>query len=233
MFRSLFPKSVSYDQKRQTQRISCRYAVLCEMDKSAFNATVVDIGSRGLRMAVPRKLKAGTRLNVSYARKDLVGKSINFEVRWCRLKRFTSIIEVGGVYTSRLEGTWVESALNEMGLTELTAERRKSVRAPISEDFTLQVQIDTTLPGRVENLGIGGVCVVLGHPLGSGAILELLIGPYYHLKALKVKAQVVHQLSTPFPDTWSYGLAFHQLTAAQRTLLSSYVEQILKARADS
>ncbi len=229
----LFSKPPNYDQKRKTQRVSCKLATICEQGKAAFNATVVDLGSQGMRLIVPRKLKAGTRLNVSAAKGDKEGKSVTFEVRWCRQKRFTSSIEVGGLYRSALEGSWVERALRELGMQRgVSQERRRSVRAPVNQDFTLSVQINSTLPGKVENLSVGGAQVVMGHPLGN-EILDVVLGPYYHLKALKLKAEVVHEMSSHFADTWFYGLTFCQITPAQRGQLNQYVEHLLKAQAES
>lgn len=229
----LFSKPPNYDQKRKTQRVSCKLATICEQGKVAFNATAVDLGMQGMRLIVPRKIKTGTRLNVSAAKGEVEGKSVTFEVRWCRLKRFSSSIEVGGLYRSALEGTWVERAWRELGMRSgVSQERRRSVRAAINQDFTLSVHINGTLPGKVENLSLGGAQVVMGHPLGN-EMLDLVIGPYYHLKALKLKAEVVHHMSSHFADTWYYGLTFSQLTPAQRSQLNQYVQHLLKAQAES
>ncbi len=198
-------------QKRQTRRFGSRYSILCEVDDTEFNATVIDLGAEGMRLAVPQKLESGTRLTV-FARQDREGKGLELEVRWCQPKSFTSIIEVGCSYCGSPEGTWVESALKQLDSSR--DERRNDVRAPI----LLPIQVNGKLAGNVENLGPGGVLVTLDEALEQGSEVTLRIGPTEGVEPLETRARIAHQTDGCF------GLAFLPLSPEQTALLNRYLD---------
>jgi len=229
-------------EKRKTTRIRCAIDVQVSSVRQSFSARIIDMGIRGVRMEVPRRLKAGDKMNVKLT--QFSGSSAPFEndsvwmkVLWCRKRRYAAVIEVGAAYDDtekNMERSWVKYLLRKIGLdTKGIFEHRKRLRV------SGRVPLRYTVAGRqgfddceVINLGVGGLLADTDHEIRPGTKVEMKIGPYYTLEPIVLSGLVVSRVINRDTNHWNTAVQFLGLTDRQIQSVGKYVLYLLRASAD-
>jgi hypothetical protein len=228
-------------EKRRTTRIRCAIEVQVSSMKHVFPARIIDMGIRGARMEVPRRLNAGDKINVKLvqvsANMPFENDSLWMKVLWCRKRRYIGTLEAGASYDDtekNMERSWVKYILRKIGLdTKGIFEHRKKLRV------SGKVPLRYSVPGRqafedaeVINLGVGGLLADTDHEIRPGTKLEMKIGPYYNLDPIVLSGLVVSRTINRDTNRWNTAVQFLGLTDRQIQSVGKYVLTLLRASGD-
>lgn len=224
------------DQRRRLTRLRCLYRVACSSEGEDFRATVVDMGLKGMRLEVPRRLPAGALVSVRYLGSSTADRrfsvdTVHTRILWCRKKRFLRTIEIGVAYhdsEANMERSWVKYILRQIGFDiQSILDRRKAVRVQALLRADLKGGRGLS-EGTVINLGAGGALFETQTPVDVGAHVTMEAGPYLTHDMLTVRGTVVQTLRSADSGHWLVGVCFENVTATQANLLGSYVKTLLE-----
>lgn len=228
------------DENRASPRILCDYRVELKGKTERFTASVVDIGTTGLRVqGVPNHLAPGQVYEISYPYAGGKGPSAAFdvEVMWCRPGRRNPAELMAGVRFVRsgeqLKGTWVYTLLTELGLSgNAVFQKRKHLRLSTRRKVFLR-DLETgrhLLVGRLNNLSVGGALVQSAFELQKGRRVMALIGGSVERPTVAIAADVIEVRMDPEEGHRLLSLQFVDLTSEQLSKLEQMILEMLKDR---
>ncbi len=236
-FRSLVKGETSewdFKDRRRIVRLRCHYDVKAESNGKKFDATIVDMGLRGLRLRCFHALKPGQLVKVATP-VPIVGAGsdeVVCEVVWNKQPDRNFLTYAGMIYKSdekTMARSWVKYFLKELGFSnEMIYSKRRFVRAECFMDGKLTLKDGVSHKVRLYNLGVGGALVELGQTLELGLDAELQVGPHEDLppfvgsgKLVKVKKE---------GKLFVYGLEFGSAMASSEVkILGRYLQHLLKS----
>lgn len=225
-------------QRRRLTRLQCRRHVSCQVNSQTVTATVVDMSLKGMRLEVPRRIRAGELIAVRYiaangSMNPRIADTVHVRVLWWRKKRFFGGGEIGVAYQESeavMERSWVKHLLHQIGFEpQIIRDRRKLVRARTSLRGELRVGQASFLlaEGSVIDLSEGGALFESEAPVRQGAILELEAGPHGLLGMLRRRAAVVRVARATESDRWMVSLRFEAPRIGETDLVPRYVRHLL------
>lgn len=229
---------VSPEESRDSPRILCQYRVNLQHGDQEYKASIVDIGTTGMRLDGVPKLEKGDKLGISFPFADHFQeeKSFEVEVMWCRSNPNTEELSAGVRYLAmgeELKGTWVYTLLSEIGLTgSAVYQKRKHVRLATTQKVFLRDESTGRhiLEGRVNNLSVGGALVESAFSMKRGRRVLALIGPSANSPTLSIRAKVINSRADVDEGCHLISLQFVELTKEQLTSLESLVIAMLEGR---
>lgn len=229
---------VSPDESRDSPRILCQYRVNINVNGEDHKASIVDIGTTGMRLDDVPQLEKGAQLKISFPFAEYFNEENSFdvEVMWCRKNPNSDQLSAGVRYKEfgeHLKGTWVYTLLSEIGLTgSAVYQKRKHVRLSTTQKVFLRD--DTTgrhiLEGRVNNLSVGGALVEGAFSMKSGRRVLALIGPTANSPTLSIRGKVINSRSDAEEGCHLISLQFVELSKEQLGQLESLVIAMLEGR---
>lgn len=229
---------VSPEESRDSPRILCQYRVNINFRGQDHKASIVDIGTTGMRLEGIPKLEKGEKIGVSYPFSEHFQEDHGFdvEVMWCRTTPHSDDLTAGVRYLNqgeKLKGTWVYTLLTEIGLTgNAVYQKRKHVRLATTQKVFLRDD-DTgrhILEGRVNNVSVGGALIESAFSMKRGRRVLALIGPSANSPTLSVHAKVINSRADSEEGCHLISLQFVELTKDQLSSLESLVIAMLEGR---
>ena len=231
------------EEARDKARVLCRYAVHCaaQLDGRPFPASVVDVSRTGLRLEGVATVSKGDQLWVSYAdasedRGDADLGPVQVEVMWSRKRPHDGVRLAGVRYVDMadLKGTWVQSVLSEVGLSqEVSAfQKRRHIRLATSLRAELRDSVsgEHLAEGKVANLSVGGTLVQSDASIREGASVLVMVSPYNNFPIFSVPAQVLNCRYDAEEGQNFISLQFVSVNAQQLKTLKKFVFNLLKGR---
>jgi hypothetical protein len=230
---------LSPEETRVSPRILCQYRVNMQSEDQDFKCSIVDIGATGMRLEGVPPLQIGQRFKISYpyAQAFRDDHSFEVEVMWCHQREIDDQLAAGVRYLQSgesLQGTWVYTLLNEVGLIGDAAYRKRQHVRLVSHQKAFLRDLETghhILEGRVNNISVGGALVESLTDVRSGRTLLALIGPSANYPTLAIHARVV--ASRPDPEDQRLhllSLQFIDLTKDELKALQELVMAMLQGR---
>lgn len=229
---------VSPEESRDSPRILCQYRVNLSYRGEEFKASIVDIGTTGMRLEGVPRLEKGDLVGVSYPFSDHFQEDQGFdvEIMWCRPTPHSDELTAGVRYKNqgeKLKGTWVYTLLTEIGLTgNAVYQKRKHVRLATTQKVFLRDEETGRhiLEGRVNNVSVGGALVESAFSMKRGRRVLALIGPSANSPTLSVRAKVINSRPDVEEGCHLISLQFVELTKEQMSSLESLVIAMLEGR---
>ena len=230
--------SISPDESRDSPRILCQYRVNLRHKGVDHKASIVDIGTTGMRLDGVPRLEKGDSIFVSFPFADHFDEDSSFEVdiMWCRKNDLTDDLSAGARYKESgkgIEGTWVHTLLSEIGLTGTAVfQKRKHVRLTSTQKFFLRDEGtgQHILEGRVNNLSVGGALLESAFSLKKGRKVLALIGASVHSPTLSIRAQIMNSRVDVDDGSHLISIQFVELSKSQLKSLESLVIAMLEGR---
>ncbi len=236
------------EDRRQVIRLRCRYSVYIIYRKKPLEATVVDMGVKGLRLDILHRLKPDSQVAVLYRaavrqkpvisaediEKDyqaaVADHGVVCRVAWCRRDPYSGQIQTGIEFDDtpeRMAKSWVKTILKETGFDrDSIHQKRKNVRVPASIKYECDTISQGLARGTVLNLGAGGALLQAEQELPDG--VNLIIGPYKDLDKLYVSGKVVSRRQDSAGQHFLHGVQFFDTSNTATELLGSYVRILLE-----
>ena len=237
-FKSLVlgPSIGSPEEGRDSPRILCQYRVNLRSSGRDFKASVIDIGTTGMRILDVPQLEKGEILRVSYPFAEAFQEEHSFDVlvMWCRssgdqLEAGTRFVKQG----PELKGTWVHLLLSELGLTgDAVYRKRQHVRLSSAMEVAFR-DPDTgrhLLTGGLNNLSVGGALVESEQSIKPGRKVFVLMGLSINSPTLTVNAKVVHSRTDEEWGCHLISLQFVDMNKSQLSNLESLVIAMVEGR---
>lgn len=229
---------VSPEESRDSPRILCQYRVNIKSGESETRASIVDIGTTGMRLDGVPKVSKGEILEISFPLQENFTEEAAFEVEvmWCRPDPTTDQLSAGVRYRKTgedLKGTWVYTLLTEIGLTGSTVyQKRKHVRLATTQKVFLRDESTGRhiLEGRVNNLSVGGALVESAFSMKRGRRVLALIGPSVNSPTLSIRAKVINSRTDVEEGCHLISLQFVEMTNEQLGALENLVIAMLEGR---
>lgn len=229
---------VSPEESRDSPRILCQYRVNLNHKGTDYKASIVDIGTTGMRLDGVPKVEKGDKVSISFPYSDSFTEENAFEVEvmWCRENSSTEDLSAGVRYQQfgeKLKGTWVYTLLSEIGLTgNAVYQKRKHVRLATTQKVFLRDESTGRhiLEGRVNNLSVGGALVESAFSMKRGRRVLALIGPSANSPTLSIRAKVINSRTDIDEGCHLISLQFVELTKEQLSSLESLVIAMLEGR---
>lgn len=226
------------EESRSSPRILCYYRVNLRNHGRDFKATIIDIGTTGMRVEGVPQLEKGERFELSYPFAEAFSQEHSFEVEvmWCRARGHDDELVAGVRFVEQgegLAGTWVHTLLTELGLTgDLVYQKRQHVRLTTTQKvfFRDETTGRHILEGRVNNLSVGGALVESSTSLKAGRRVLALIGPNVNYPTLSIHAEVLNCRLDDEDDHHLLSLRFVELNKDQLRELESLVLAMLEGR---
>ena len=229
---------ISPDESRDSPRILCQYRVNLEVNGQEHKASIVDLGTTGMRLEDVPEMSKGSRVKISFpfAERFKDEHAFEVEVMWCRPNPGSSDLSAGVRYLvlgDKLKGTWVYTLLSEIGLTGTAVyQKRKHVRLATTQRVFLRDESTGRhiLEGRVNNLSVGGALIESAFTMKRGRRILALIGPSANSPTLSIRGKVINSRSDDDEGSHLISLQFVELTKAQLSSLENLVLAMLEGR---
>jgi hypothetical protein len=229
-------KRPDFEENRKLVRLRCHYEVRaeCEGKKGKFDATIIDMGLKGLKVRCLQQLKVDQIVKI-WTPLPIVGASsepVECKVVWTRQPDQNFLIFSGMVYVSDakiMKNSWVKYFLKELGFkSETIYSKRKHIRADCFLDGTFKAtSMDKARPMRVYNLGVGGILMEYHNSLPLGEDVQVEIGPLDQMIPFRAKGKLVKAI--PDGKTFMYGIEFTEIKSPDLKTLGGYLKHMLKA----
>ncbi|MGE0488252.1 MAG: PilZ domain-containing protein [Vulcanimicrobiota bacterium] len=226
------------DESRIAPRLLCQYRVNLLYGDTEFKASVVDIGSTGMRLEGVPEMNKGDHLRISYPFAEHFQEDVGFEVEvmWTRVRTHDGVRLTGVRYIKQgeeLKGTWVRTLQEEVGLHgDSTFQKRKHVRLAT----TLKAEVRDLDSGRflsqgkVNNLSVGGALIESPEELKKNNRVMALIGPHLNYPTLSVHARVLNSRADEDDGVYLHSLQFVDVNKKQLKTLERLVLKMLQGR---
>jgi hypothetical protein len=229
---------VSPEESRDSPRILCQYRVNVEHEGKEHKASIVDLGTTGMRLDGVPQVSKGDVLRISFPFSDSFTeeKAFEVEVMWCRGNPTTDDLSAGVRYRQMgedLKGTWVYTLLSEIGLTgSAVYQKRKHVRLATTQKVFLRDESTGRhiLEGRVNNLSVGGALVESAFSMKRGRRVLALIGPSANSPTLSIRAKIINSRADVDEGCHLISLQFVEMTKEQLDALERLVIAMLEGR---
>lgn len=229
---------VSPDESRDSPRILCQYRVNLNHKGTEHKASIVDIGTTGMRLDGVPQVDKGDILKISFPFADAFSEENSFEVEvmWCRDNSNTKDLSAGVRYQKfgeALKGTWVYTLLSEIGLTgSAVYQKRAHVRLATTQKVFLRDESTGRhiLEGRVNNLSVGGALLESAFSMKRGRRVLALIGPSANSPTLSIRGKVINSRTDVDEGSHLISLQFVELSKSQLASLESLVIAMLEGR---
>lgn len=229
---------VTPEESRDSPRILCQYRVNLNYKGEDYKASIVDIGTTGMRLDGVPEMEKGSMVQISFPFSDSFTEENAFEVEvmWCRPNPSTDDLSAGLRYQhfgEELKGTWVYTLLSEIGLTGTAVyQKRKHVRLATTQKVFLRDEATGRhiLEGRVNNLSVGGALIESAFSMKASRRVLALIGPSANSPTLSIHAKVINSRSDMEEGCHLISLQFVELSKSQLASLESLVIAMLEGR---
>jgi hypothetical protein len=206
---------------RSVLRIPCQIRCqIVERGGLCQQATIVDIGLRGLRLQVPGKIRKGSVVTLSSTSAD--GQGVHCRIEWKKPQGDGFLTGVSFRDSEEvLSRSWLIAELKAIGVEAVqTALRRRGVRV-ICDAPCLLISGDSRSEALMRDLGLGGSLVECAGPgLKVGDPARLDFGPVAELGKVSVSGQVVAVYDREVPR---YGIRFDTFSLGGVTDLERYL----------
>ncbi len=225
------------EERRRLIRLKCSYDVTAIVGDRTMPARAIDVGLYGMRLEMRDRLRSGSSLYVHHPKPShrFDNEHVLCEVRWCRRKPKSPNLEVGVQYADtpgNMRRSWVKFLLKELGFDERAIyTRRKAIRAPASITGEMR-DGQTTIPGTILNLGVGGALVQSANSYAPGSSLRLRVGPYKRFKPLDLEGTIISTRKQDESEGYLTSIRFGSVTPSQVRLLGDYVIDLLRDATD-
>ncbi|MFA7482904.1 MAG: PilZ domain-containing protein [Vulcanimicrobiota bacterium] len=228
---------VTPEESRDSPRILCQYRVNLNHNGQDYKASIIDIGTTGLRLIGVPQVQKGDKLSISFPFAETYSeeKGFDVEVMWCRPDSGDEL-SAGVRYQAfgeDLKGTWVYTLLSEIGLTgSAVYQKRKHVRLATTQKVFLRDEATGRhiLEGRVNNLSVGGALVESAFSMKRDRRVLALIGPSVNSPNLAIHAKVINSRSDIEEGCHLISLQFVEMNSEQLGALESMVIAMLEGR---
>jgi len=241
---SVFGGSYPVDERRQSLRKPCRYAVYALDRKKIFELIVSDIGPRGLRVETVHKFRRGQTLQLIYRgvpgekltrlplrTLEKAASKLPCKVLWCQ--KNTDAYQAGlqfEVGADELVQTWAKPVLDKMGLEKgAFTERRARTRARVCVNAGLKYEGET-VAGLLTNLGIGGALFQSNKHLSVNHKVTLAVDGHPKLPRLRVNGEIVNYVFDVVSNSGSHSIEFKDVDQATLAILNKYVVHFLRTQ---
>jgi PilZ domain len=232
-------KKYPIEERRQSLRLKCRYAVYALEGKKIHEIMVADIGPRGLRFNTVKKFRAGQKLELIY--RGVPGEQLTrlplrtlqksesklpCKVLWCQKE--TDAYQVGLCFEAEdLNKTWVKPVLDKMGLgREAFTERRRQTRARACINADLRVE-EESLTGLLTNIGLGGALFQSDKHLDAGQGVSLTVRSHPKLPVLRVDGDLISHSFDVVSNSGLHNIRFKQMDDETKLILERYVTRLM------
>ena len=228
---------VTPEESRDSPGILCQYRVNLNHKGEEHKASIVDIGTTGMRLIGVPHVDKGDELSISFpfAEHFNEDKGFDVEVMWCRGNADEGLS--AGVrykkFGEDLKGTWVYTLLSEIGLTgSAVYQKRKHARLATTQKVFLRDEATGRhiMEGRVNNLSVGGALVESAFSMKRGRRVLALIGPSANSPTLSIHAQVINSRSDIDEGCPLISLQFVEMNNEQLGALENLVIAMLEGR---
>ena len=233
----------SGEEARDKARVLCRYAVNCaaKVDGQPFPASVVDVSRTGMRLEGVATVSKGDNLWISYTdasddRGDVDMGPVHVEVMWSRKRPHDGVRLAGVRYAdmTQLKGTWVQSVLTEVGLSQEVSAFQKRKHIRLATALRAELRDNTSgehlAEGKVSNLSVGGILVQSESSIRESVPVLVMVSPYNNFPIFSVPAQVLNCRYDPDEGQYFISLQFVSVNAQQLKTLKKFVFNLLKGR---
>jgi PilZ domain-containing protein len=230
---------VTPEESRDSPRILCQYRVNLEHKGEDYKASIVDLGTTGMRLIGVPQLNKGDDISISFPFSEHFeqDKAFEVEVMWCRPSGVDSDeLSVGVRYKKfgeDLKGTWVYTLLSEIGLTgSAVYQKRKHVRLATTQKVFLRDEATGRhiLEGRVNNISVGGALIESAFSMKRDRRVLALIGPSVNSPTLSIHAKVINSRSDIDEGCHLISLQFVEMTNHHLRALEDLVIAMLEGR---
>jgi hypothetical protein len=221
---------------RSDRRLPSFIMALCSVsDESAFSVEITSLSVGGLKVQAPRRLRThgNVQLRVpvglNFEERD-TNEYVTFNARVVWTQRRSGGFESGMRYLEEenpMRDRWIQLVLQTYGVS-LGDDRRRGDMTRYSVHLPVALGRSGSDParGEVRNISLGGVQIAVdGTRLRSGEVVEVSLQPESH-PPLQLGATVMHGHSDSEGSTYTYGLAFDELSPAQRDTLVAMVSEL-------
>ena len=227
-------KRPDFEENRKLVRLRCHYEVKAETNDKKFDATILDMGLKGLKLRCLQQLKVNQVIRI-WTPLPIIGASsepVECKVVWTRQPDRNFLIFSGLVYTSDpkvMKHSWVKYFLKELGFkSETIYSKRKHIRADCFLDGSFRAaSMDKARPIRVYNVGVGGILMEYHNSLPLGELVDIEVGPLDKLIPFRAKGKLVKII--PDGKTFLYGVEFTEISSPDLKTLGGYLKHMLKA----
>jgi hypothetical protein len=230
---------VTPEESRDSPRILCQYRVNLNINGEDSKASIVDIGTTGMRLIGMPEVNKGDEVKISFPFAEYFDedKGFDVEVMWCRPSSVHGEELSAGVRYKRmgdeLKGTWVYTLLSEIGLTgSAVYQKRKHVRLASTQKVFLR-DLETgrhILEGRVNNISVGGALIESAFTMKRDRRVLALIGPSVNSPTLSIHGKIINSRSDIDEGCHLISLQFVEMTGEQLRALEDLVIAMLEGR---
>lgn len=229
------PESLSPQESRTSPRIICSYRVQLKSGVQNFTASVVDIGTTGLRVEGLPEVQEGQVFEISYPYAGSGGAAFDVKAMWSRPGRDGERV-AGFCFVKQgeqLKGTWIYPLLSELGLTgNAVFQKRKHLRLSVKRKVFLRDDESGRhlLVGRLSNLSVGGALVQSAFELEKGRRVVAIMGPSPDRPRLTIRAEVIGVKMDEDDGHRLISLRFVEMDDAQLKDLEQIIMEMLKGK---
>jgi hypothetical protein len=225
-------------EKRDSQRKLCYIkGVNTYKNGSTVPLVIRDIGFQGIQVQADTRLAPGSCILVSahdgggvLDRPGVLSEDTYMKVIWCRKIKENYL--AGLRFTNSAAGTartWVSELLEACGLFRRSAaHRRKNIRLSSDMPLSLNSLDDGRMcPGRVIDIGPGGMLISTEKPLRAQEVLRLRVGPHESLGTFICRGRIAHCRFHPHRRKWVAGVNFERLDEDQSRHIIDFLGSLL------
>ncbi len=213
----------SVEERRATARARCHLPVACHVGAMSLPGQLRDLSVAGLGIGLDVQVPRGKSVKVLPPRAFAEHSPVLGTVKWCR-KAQRDWYHVGLDLHGKTRQTWIPVALKELGLDpSAPRQRRKLMRVPANLPVDLKLASGKTGRGRLLNLSVGGALIESGERLTRHAEMQLSIGPWNGMAAMRLVGTVVSSNSE------GVSLRFNHVAEDQRKLLGKYLTGLVRS----
>ena len=226
-FRSFaFEDKASLLERRRIARIHQAVTLVGWIGKEQFEATALDLTPAGLGLKTSHRLYRGQAVQLRSA--EFEGSAVAATV--CYARPVESMSRVGLALRARLDGSWLATALQQLGFQGGHLERSRHF---VRVETRLPVEVRTVQGDYVTSyfldIGQGGAMLLSSGNWPPGESLRLVLGPMAGLPVVYLSATVLHQQPAE-DDQWMMRLRFLDMPPTHAQRLNQYLKALLAAK---
>ncbi len=224
----IFGKSDPLTNRRKEARIPCDFPVLCKVgSQDDLEARLVDLGTRGMKLVLPFKVKRSQEVRVSALPGDSAGgrQRLRCQVAWA--KTTDEGFEAGLRYADtpdNLATSWVQFTLVRLNC-HIGERRDRRISAGVPVDIH-DSQGSLLAKGTILDLSLGGAMVNVSTVLPEEQTLRVQIGTGRE-SSIFLLARVVSRPASPETEGILHSLRFFPADTTEQQRLRSLLMTLL------
>lgn len=209
-------------EKRRVLRSPCDWPACLRQGDESWIGKARDVSSRGLRMSIPLQasVRRGELVELQTLRpvREPLRDLAEGKICWVRRSKGECLVGVSFANLKEIEHSWLYSLLASVFHKD-SDQKRTSLRVSCSMAVHLR-GAGGLVPGQLLDLSIGGALLECEQSYSSGSTIEMTLGPWAPLPALKIACKVQRILKPG--ELFRYGVRF-QVGDGNRQALLDYV----------